>query len=150
MPKEGESDFVLGIEPLIDTGDHHLVLDSADLDETSNLTETGAYVALIKPHQRVSLFGVFRGTRPQHLSRDEATVWAERQRLPGTLVPPRSSGDFLNLLVFVHSQDPDVDASVNHLVVHYHSGRQQYVYTGNVTYHLARGDHCHTPRQFRH
>jgi hypothetical protein len=142
MLKEGESDFVLGIEPLIDTGDHHLVLDSADLDESSNLTETGAYVTVIEPHQRVSLFGGIRGIpSPQSFTGDQEVAWDAKRPLAGTLVPPRSSGDFLNLLVFVHSRDPDVDASVNHLVVHYHSGRQQYVYTGNVRYRLA-GHKC--------
>jgi hypothetical protein len=144
MVKESQSDFVLGIESLIDTGDHHLVLDSAGLEGASNLTASRAYVALFKPHQRVSLFGVFRGTRPHLVTQDEATVWADRQQLSGARVPPRSSGNEWNLLVFVHSPDPDADGSVKHLVVHYHSGRQHYVWTGNVQYVLAARK-CHQP-----
>jgi hypothetical protein len=148
-PKNGETDFVLGIEDLTDTGDHHLVLDSASLSDPSNLIESGAYVTLIKPGHGGGLFGVVPGLPPRFFGRGQAAQWANRQPLSGTLVPSTSSSDVLNLLVVVHSPDPDVRASVHHLVVHYHSGRQQYVYSGNVTYVLAPGDDCPTPRRFR-
>lgn len=149
-PKHGESDFVLGIEELTDTGEHHLVLDSAHLSGASNLIETGAYVTVVKPHQGArGTFGVVPGIPPRFFGSGQATEWANRQPVSGVEVPPRSSADFVNLLVVVHSPDPDVNASVDHLVVRYHTGRQQYVWTGNVTYRLARGDHCRTPRSFR-
>jgi hypothetical protein len=148
-PKHGESDFVLGVESLDDTGDHHLVLDSATVAGPSNVSESAAYVSLIKSHQRVSLFGVVPGMPPQFYARDQAYQWANKQPVPGTVVPTRASGDVLNLLVVVHAPDPHIRAAVHHLVVHYHAGRQQYVYSGNVTYVLAPGDDCPTPRRFR-
>jgi hypothetical protein len=148
-PKNGESDFVLGIEDLTDTGDHHLVLHSAGLSGPSNLTESGAYVTLIKPGHGGGLFGVVPGLPPRFFGRGQAAQWANREPLSGAVVPSKSSPDVLNLLVGVHSPETKFRASVHHLVVHYHSGRQHYVWTGNVTYQLAGGDHCPTPRRFR-
>lgn len=148
-PKNGESDFVLGIEDLTDTGDHHLVLDSAALAGPANLTESGAYVTLVGPGHGRGLFGVVPGIPPRFIGRSQVSEWTNRQPLSGTVVPSRSASDVVNLLVVVHSPDPEVMSSVHHLVVHYHSGRQQYVYTGNVTYQLVPGDHCRTPRRFR-
>jgi len=148
-PKHGQTDFVLGVESLDDTGDHHLVLDSATVAGPSNLTESGAYVTLVTPGSGEDLFGVVPGIPPQYFAKGQASQWARRQPVRGAVVPARASGDLLNLLVVVHAPDPHSKASVNHLVVHYHSGRQQYVYTGNVTYQLDPGDDCRTPRRFR-
>ena len=145
-PKHGESDFVLGIEDLTDTGDHHLVLDSAALDGAANLTETAAYVSWMPSGHGGGLMGVVPGAPPHFFERGQAAEWADRRPLSGTHVPPSASPGVMNLLVVVHSANPDAMSSVHHLVVHYHSGRQHYVYTGNVTYQLAPGDHCRTPR----
>lgn len=148
-PMSGESDFVLGIEGLTDTGEHHLVLDSASLAAPKNLTESGAYVTLVGPGRGHGLFGVVPGIPPRFFAHGQAAEWAARQPLSGTLVPARTSSDVVNLLVVVHSPNPDLMSSVHHLVVHYHSGREQFVYSGNVTYELAPGDHCRTPQRFR-
>ena len=141
-PKHGESDFVLGLDDLSDTGDHHLVLDSAGLAGASNLTETGAYVTLVGPGHGDGFFGVLPGIPPQFLGRSQASEWANRQPLSGTVVPSRSTPVVVNLLVVVHSPNPDAMSSVHHLVVHYHSGRQHYVYTGNLTYQLSPETQC--------
>jgi hypothetical protein len=147
IPRDGEANYVLGFEELTDTGDHHLVLDSASLDGASNLTETGAYATVLKPDQG-GLLGVVPGIPPRFFGKGQASTWADRRPLAGTLIPPRSSPGYVNLLVVVHSPDPGADGSVKHLVVRYHSGRQQYVYTGNVEYVLA-GTKCHDPRWAR-
>lgn len=148
-PKQGASDFVLGAESLDDTGDHHLVLDSATVAGASHVSVSSAYVTLIEPGPGGDLFGVVPGIPPRFFARGQASQWAARQPVSGTVVPTHASGDVLNLLVVVHAPDPAMRASVNHLVVRYHAGRQQYVWTGNVTYQLAPGDDCPTPRRFR-
>lgn len=144
VPRDGEPDFVLGIEDLIDTGDHHLVLDSASLAGAKNLIETGEYVTVVRRHENGSL-GVVPGIPPRFFGKGQASTWTNRRPLAGTVVPARSSPSYVNLLVVVHSPNPEVDGSVQHLVVHYHSGRQQYVHTGNVEYVLA-GTKCHVAR----
>jgi len=147
VPRDGEPDFVLGMEDLTDTGDHDLVLDSASLGDAKNLMETGAYVTVVKPHQG-GVLGVVPGIPPRFLGQGQASTWAGRRPLAGTVVPPRSSRSYVNLLVVVHSPDPGLDGSVKHLVVHDHSGRQHFVHTGGVEYVMA-GTKCRAPRWAR-
>ncbi|GAB3775245.1 hypothetical protein GCM10027600_39270 [Nocardioides ginsengisegetis] len=140
MTKRDATDMVVGLDVVRNASDEPVTLDSAELVGATRVTLTAARVADVSGDR--SLLGHVQGDPPREMSDEQRLLMRSSRPLTGFALAPASTGAIDNVLMYLHLEDPEVTAEIEHLRVYYHQGSHHYIWQDNAHFILAAGPGC--------
>lgn len=146
----GAHGVILGYEALVNTSSEPVTIDSIGFVGAVNLSRGRSYIASVPSRGPSTLLGLVNEPPPAFYDGGQRELWSSRAAAVGGVVPPTASGTNVNLLVEATYPDPRMEASLDHLVVLYHTNSGlEFQWVGHTAFEFATPKACRFHEQLR-